>query len=271
MNRSIYISNGADINDSHQFWLALVLSLLIHMSFYYLLPYIKSEPMLAMKRIEVELNTVMQPRPEAPTPPAPAPKLVQAKAEPISTPAPVKPRPLPVMKAPTQKPAEVTPVLATEAPSATSDYVAPAAATTSTLESVGSNTSNALTAKSAGVATDGVATDGVATGQAGATGPVSDEIRNEYGQALYALVNKNKNYPTIAVRRNWEGEVKVLAKFVLGRLVEVTLLESAGHKPLDDEALAMLRKAINQLPLSSNLAKKTFTITVPVAFKLDKG
>ena len=82
------------------------------------------------------------------------------------------------------------------------------------------------------------------------------------------MVGKNKNYPQIAVRRNWEGQVKVLAKFVLGKLIDVMLVDSSGHEVLDKEALVMLRKAVSQLPVRGNLANKTFTITVPVDFKL---
>ena len=85
---------------------------------------------------------------------------------------------------------------------------------------------------------------------------------------LYNLVGKNKNYPQIAVRRNWEGEVKIYAKFMLGKLVEATIVTSSGHVVLDEEALAMVRKAATQIPVKGELARKSFTVTIPVAFKL---
>lgn len=103
---------------------------------------------------------------------------------------------------------------------------------------------------------------------AGSQAATADEAWNGYGQALYDLVRKYKGYPPIAIRRHWEGQTKVHATFVLGKLVDVVVIGASKHEVLDDKALAMVRKAINQLPVRGRLMRKSFTVTVPVTFAL---
>lgn len=96
-----------------------------------------------------------------------------------------------------------------------------------------------------------------------------DDAWQGYGQALYALVSKSKKYPAIAVRRHWEGDARILARFVRGELVEVQVLDASGHVPLDDEAVRMVKQAIAQLGMRDSLARKSFKVTIPVSFKLE--
>jgi len=91
----------------------------------------------------------------------------------------------------------------------------------------------------------------------------------DYGEQLRALVGKSKQYPAIAVRRHLEGEATVVAQFVRGELVNVSLADSSKHVPLDEEAMRMVKKAIAQLGVKDSLRKKSFKITIPVAFKLE--
>ena len=237
-----------DVGDGKLFVLAIALSLALHFGVYYVLPFLQTHAVQPFKRIVVELSLSEQQQ-VAPAPPTPP---EQPKTEPT---------PQQVVKQVTpQKPIEKTPVLTTQAPDAPSDYVAPTApapivaAPAPVAESKPSNSTVAPT--------DSASSEQVPAVEA------SREETDSYGQALYDMVGRNKNYPQIAIRRNLEGQVKVLAKFVLGKLVDVTLIDTSGHEVLDKEALAMLRKAVNQLPVHGNLAKKTFTITVPVDFKL---
>ena len=239
-----------DAGDGKLFGLAIAISILLHIGVYYVLPFLQSQAVQPIKRIVVELSMTEQQQTEPP--PAPPPP-EQPKKEP--TPQQV------VKQVKQQKPIEKTPVLTTEAADAPSDYVAPdapapVAATPTPVAESKPSTSAAATSNS------------TSTEQAPTAEASKDEAWDGYGQALYEMVGKNKNYPQIAIRRNWEGQVKVLAKFILGKLVEVILLDSSGHEVLDKEALTMLRKAVSQLPVRGNLANKTFTITVPVDFKL---
>lgn len=102
----------------------------------------------------------------------------------------------------------------------------------------------------------------------------SDEVTKEvawegYGQLLYDMVGKNKQYPQLAIRRNWEGTVTISARVSMGKVVEISMLDSSGHKVLDEQALKMVKKAVEQLPVQENLARKSFTVVIPVDFHLD--
>lgn len=274
---SMTLDASYSTQESDRFWLAIVISLLLHAGLYYGLPYWRNETPPPLERIEITLNTAMQPpaAPMAPTPPPasePVPELPPPK--PV-----IKPEPQPTKK---EKPVEKPPVLATEAPEAPDDYVVPAvpepevtapevtepdvaapeapAPAPEPTPPVSAAPSPATTAPSA-PSTPAV----TSTQPAEAT---AAEAWNGYGQLLYNLVGRNKNYPQIAVRRNWEGEVKIYARFMLGKLVEASIVTSSGHEVLDKEALDMVRKAANQLPVGGELARKSFTVTIPVAFKL---
>jgi protein TonB len=96
------------------------------------------------------------------------------------------------------------------------------------------------------------------------------EAWNGYGQMLYDLVSRNKTYPQIAIRRNWEGKVKIIARFDQGKLVSASIMEAgSGHQVLDDAALDMLRKAVNAMPVRGKLANKIFTVVIPIDFKIE--
>ena len=237
--------------------IAFIISLMLHFAIMHALPWletIKTKPPLT---IIAELETLAPP----PPPPPAESKPIESPSKPeiVKKPEVVKidkqPKPAPVLAARTEPspqdykvPDMPNPAIAPSEPAApATPSSTPATSTSSAPATLSSN--NVTTSNS---------TDEVS----------SDDAWDNYGQALYDMVGKNKNYPQIAVRRNWEGEAKVLAKFTLGKLVEVTLISSSGHKALDDEALAMVRKAANQLPVKGHLAQKTFTITVPVDFKL---
>ena len=268
-----------DARDTDKFWLALALSLLLHAGLYYLVPYLQSRAVTPLERIEIVLDTALQPVAPAPAPTPPAPPPV--KAEPV----PEKPEPKPVVKPQPkrEKPVETPPVLATEAPAAPQDYVVPVepeSVVETTPEPVSepvvsepapvvSNTP-APAISSESVTTPSTSNPAVATQNSEPQEATAQEAWNGYGQLLYNLVGRNKNYPQIAIRRNWEGEVKIYARFILGKLVEASIVTSSGHQVLDDEALEMVHKAAGQLPVSGELARKSFTVTIPVAFQLFK-
>lgn len=102
-----------------------------------------------------------------------------------------------------------------------------------------------------------------------ATNEISEaEVWGGYGQKLYTKVGKNKRYPPIAIRRHWEGDVSVVARFIKGVLVDVELLTSSGRKVLDKESMRMVKEAIEQTPITGNLVGKDFSVTIPVNFEL---
>lgn len=104
-------------------------------------------------------------------------------------------------------------------------------------------------------------------------GGTADVDRNTawkgYGQLLYAMVSKNKNYPQLAIRRHLEGTVMVSVRFEKGRMVGISVVgQGSGHTVLDKAAHEMVEKAVKALPVRGNLSGKSFSVVVPVNFRL---
>ncbi len=81
---------------------------------------------------------------------------------------------------------------------------------------------------------------------------------------------KYKNYPRIAVTRGYEGDAMLEFKLdANGNLVSCTIVKSSGYPSLDNEALESVKKA-SPFPLPpDSLRGRSFTILVPVSFRLD--
>jgi len=260
-------------NDS-LLWRAVAVSLGLHLLVAMIYPKLSQITLPAIpERMEIEFFSIKAPAPavqqvsppvETPKPAEPPkaePKPVVKPVTPVETPKPVLATPshndadYRVQEQPVQPPAKVEPAPAPATTSNTADIAphAPAA----------SSDSNAKEAKPAAapVTTAAAETDELSASDNDAWG--------DYGEQLRSLVNKSKNYPAIAVRRHLEGEATVVAQFVRGELVNVSLADSSKHVPLDEEAMRMVKKAIAQLGVKDSLKKKSFKITIPVAFKLE--
>lgn len=250
----------------HHLRYALLLSLALHVIAYFWLPYLKQAPLPQPTRFEVELTHLLAQAPSpaasnpAPAPPEPA---QEQPKPPVQKPI-VKPTPV-------VKPREVAPVLATESPEASTEHTVPTTTASAPAVNQTNNAPQTTTATTTAHAnSDAPSNESAKSSDNAAPSEASpDEAWDGYGQQLQDLVGKNKNYPAIAIRRNWEGTVKLLAKFVAGRLVDVTIVESSQRQPLDDEAMRMLKKAVAQIPVKGALASKNFTVVVPVDFKLN--
>ncbi len=83
------------------------------------------------------------------------------------------------------------------------------------------------------------------------------------------MVTKNKVYPQLAIRRHLEGTVMVNVEFENGEMVAVTIVgQGSQHKVLDKAAHEMVKKAVDALPVRGELTNKSFSVVVPVNFKL---
>jgi protein TonB len=239
-------------NEIHIISIAFGLSLALHYIVLHALPWLEAVKAKPPISITAELQVL------APSVPPP----VETKsAEQTSKPAVEK----------VEKPKKLLPVLASQAESAPKEYEVADTHQPSQIANVQAPT--VIHESNPTPSTTETITPSPKNAPTSTPSTVSDEVSAEeawdgYGQSLYELVGKNKNYPQMAIRRNWEGEVKVMAKFVLGKLIEIILVSTSGHKVLDDEALEMVRKSVGILPIKGNLSKKTFTVTVPVNFKL---
>lgn len=259
-------------------WRAVLVSLGLHalvVIFYPMISHIELPPV--PERLEIELFTVKAPAPSPSVQPVAPPVEDQRPLEPPKTPPvtvskpPVPPAvetPKPVLAAPASKEAEYrVPEQAAPAKVEPAPAVPPAttAATTSSEASGQVATTEAATRESSAAP----ASSAPAHQESEALTASDQDAWGDYGEQLRALVNKGKHYPAIAIRRHLEGEAMVVAQFVHGELVKVSLEDSSKHVPLDEEAMRMVKKAIAQLGVKESLKKKTFKITIPVSFKLE--
>lgn len=256
-------------SDNHV-WRAVILSVAIHLLVVLIYPHLNKVQLPDIpERMEIELFSVKAPAPAPtqqvspaeplpPQPPKETPVQKQVTPTPVSTPKPVLAAPnsdaeYRVQEQPTPK--EPAPVKAEAAPATTTN-------TTQTSESRQSD-EPAKDTRAAATNSPPVTSESeeMTSSDADAWG--------DYGEQLRSLVNKSKQYPTIAIRRHLEGEVTVVAQFTRGELTNVSLAETSKHAPLDEEAMRMVKKAIQQLGVKESLRKKTFRITIPVSFKLE--
>ncbi len=98
-----------------------------------------------------------------------------------------------------------------------------------------------------------------------------DAAKRAYGNLLTRGIAKHKSYPKIAARRGWEGTVMLTLKIdSSGNVLSATVRDSSGHDALDKRALKMVKKAA-PFPVPPEILQGPFTISVPVAFKLNHG
>lgn len=263
-------------HDGTLLWRAVVLSLALHLVVVLLYPSLSKMELPAIpERMEIEFFSTKAPAPavQQVSPPVEMPKPAEPpKAEskpvikpvtPVETPKPILAAPnshdadYRVQEQPVQPPAKIEPSPVPPAPSNTAESAPYAAAS--------SNENTAKEAKPSAAAVTTAAT----TAESEELSASDSDAWGDYGEQLRSLVNKSKQYPAIAIRRHLEGEATVVAQFVRGELVNVTVADSSKHVPLDEEAMRMVKKAIAQLGVKESLKKKSFKITIPVSFKLE--
>jgi protein TonB len=87
-------------------------------------------------------------------------------------------------------------------------------------------------------------------------------------ESLWNRIEQLKRYPVQARARRWEG--KVVLEAVIrhdGTILDCLVAESSGHGLLDQDAMAVLRRA-SPLALKHPLGKEQITILVPIAYRL---
>lgn len=98
------------------------------------------------------------------------------------------------------------------------------------------------------------------------------EIHADYGwlsDALWRRIEELKRYPAQAKINHWEG--KVVVEAVIrddGEVIGLSIVESSGRAILDQEAMAVMKKA-SPLALKHPLGKPRVTIFVPISYRLD--
>lgn len=96
-----------------------------------------------------------------------------------------------------------------------------------------------------------------------------DRLKLVYGQSISQEIRRYQKYPPVAARRGWEGTAEVLLKISAdGRVAGITLGKSSGRPVLDEEALAMVRRATPLPQAPEDLRGRELTVTVPIVFRL---
>jgi periplasmic protein TonB len=94
-------------------------------------------------------------------------------------------------------------------------------------------------------------------------------IQLTWNKALVAHLNRFKRYPDAARSRGVQGQVSVT--FTVdraGQVVASHIVHSSGSSALDEEALAVLRRASPLPRPPAQLAGATLNLTIPIQFKI---
>src|SRR5262249_49397720 len=87
--------------------------------------------------------------------------------------------------------------------------------------------------------------------------------------AILALLERNKRYPGVAHSRREQGPAQVFFSLDRqGRVIDSRVVRSSGASALDEEALALLRRAQPFPPPPRELPGERVDLTVPVRFNL---
>jgi protein TonB len=86
---------------------------------------------------------------------------------------------------------------------------------------------------------------------------------------IVALLERNKRYPEAAQSRRQQGIAQVFFRLDRqGRVIDSRVVRSSGASALDEEALALLRRAQPFPPPPPELPGERVDLTVPIRFNL---
>lgn len=90
-----------------------------------------------------------------------------------------------------------------------------------------------------------------------------------YGQTLSRAIGQYQRYPILAQQRGWQGTAEVLLRLAPGnRIVNVSILRSSGYEVLDRQAMEMVKQAEPLPPAPEALRPEYLSVVVPIVFKL---
>ena len=92
----------------------------------------------------------------------------------------------------------------------------------------------------------------------------------QYSSTLFRAFAKHKQYPKIAQMRGWQGQCTLEIKIdSAGNVQSTRIKESSGYDALDNQAIEMSKKAAPFPAPPNALQGRSFTISVPISFKLE--
>lgn len=92
-----------------------------------------------------------------------------------------------------------------------------------------------------------------------------------YSEKIRQLIEKNQQYPIMAMRSRQQGTVMV--SFILnpnGDLIDCHISRSCGHRLLDRAALRAVQSIDRYPPFPESLGREQTTFVIPVTFRLNK-
>lgn len=242
--------NQSTTHESTLIW-AIICSILLHAALAVVVPNLKFDEAKTPDTLNVELVKKEPPPVAQPEPVQPQPEVTKPEPKPLPKPI-VKPRPTPVVEKIDSMPEQPTPI----APPPNVIAAAPKVDAAPPAQTV-----------PAPVPVKQEPPPPPAPSQADI-----DDARDRYGNALWSAISKHKKYPKIAQMRGWEGEA--IVELVLdssGKIKSKKIAQSSGFEALDKQALEMVDKAVPFPTPPEALRSNSFTITVPVPFKLENS
>lgn len=131
--------------------------------------------------------------------------------------------------------------------------------------------SGSVSSSGRATASDGATGSSSSQRQRGGSGIDRAKLKRGYARALYGVINRHRHYPDVARRAGIEGNVTLEVQIDEdGRILEVSVHDSSGHKILDRAAVDALR-SIEELPSPPKaLAEKSQTFHIPIRYKLNR-
>ena len=98
------------------------------------------------------------------------------------------------------------------------------------------------------------------------------EMKAEFIAGLYKILNQNKHYPKMAKRRHLEGIAKIHFRLGKdGKIHNVFVGKSCGHKMLDKAALKLITKIGTYKPIPDNVSMAALDLNIPITYSINKG
>ena len=106
-------------------------------------------------------------------------------------------------------------------------------------------------------------------GIGGGKGSGNPDAMKAYISKVVRQLQRHKKYPQSARSQHIQGQVTVAFTVTRdGSVHSPRLAKSSGHKILDDEVMAMLRRASPMPPIPRELARDSVSLKVPIAFSI---
>jgi len=251
INHSNNTQTGLINANSNMLMWAVICSIFLHTLLAFVIPNLKFEAVKKPELLVIELSK--QPAP----PPVVIPEPIKAEPEPIKPKLEPKPelkpitKPLPTPTVMKNEPTQVTPPPAIVSHQTEVIAVAPKADVAPT--------------PPAPVATPEPPKPITASQED------MDDARGRYGNTLWGAIGKHKQYPRVAQMRGWQGEA--IVELLLdgnGKLKSKKIIQSSGYESLDKQALEMVEKAAPFPEPPEALRGGSFSIRVPIPFKLEE-